>query len=180
MRIISGSLGGRRLNPPLKKWPTRPTTDRAREALFNILSNIIDLPSLRILELFGGTGAHAFECISRGCQSVTYVDRFHGCIKYVHEQAQVFGISDQLDIIKKDVRNFITEDESTYDYVFADPPYDLKWLSELPNLIIDQVNLSDNFLVVIEHDHRNSFDKHPAFYELRKYGDSYFSFFSKV
>lgn len=87
MRVIGGKLKGRRFNPPADHWPTRPTTDYAKEALFNILNNLLDFEASRVLDLFGGTGSHSYEFVSRGCQDVTYVDKFPDATRFVRENA---------------------------------------------------------------------------------------------
>ncbi|MBV6656076.1 MAG: RsmD family RNA methyltransferase, partial [Mameliella sp.] len=92
MRIIGGSFKGRRFNPPAKNWPTRPTTDFAKEGLFNIWYNMLDFEALKVLDIFGGTGNHSYEFISRGCKDVTYVDKFPGCVKFVKRTAEELGI----------------------------------------------------------------------------------------
>ncbi len=179
MRIISGFLGGRRLDPPIKKWPTRPTTDRSREALFNILAHRLDFESVSMLELFGGTGAHSFEAISRGCDNVLLVEKHAPCIKFIQGQAVQFGIEGALNILKQDVRQFLKQPQvdSCFNYVFADPPYNISWLDRLPDLIFGSSLLKSDALVVIEHDAHTHFDEHPAYDFSRSYGDTIFSFF---
>ena len=103
MRVIGGTLSGRKFNPPAKNWPTRPTTDYAKEGLFNILNNKFDFEELKVLDLFGGTGSHSYEFISRGCKDVTYVDKFGGCVAFAKKTAQEFKIEEYLKIVKLDV-----------------------------------------------------------------------------
>ena len=103
MRIIGGKFKGRRFNPPAKNWPTRPTTDYAKEGLFNILMNNVDFKTLKVLDLFGGTGNHSYEFISRGCTDVTYVDKFQGCISFVKKLSKELKIDDYIKIVKSDV-----------------------------------------------------------------------------
>ena len=178
MRIIGGSLRGRYIEPPLKKWPTRPTTDIAKEALYNILMNRIDFEEVKMLDLFGGTGIHCFEFLSRGCEQVTYVDNYGAAVRWVKQQAAAFDFSDLIHIQKKNVKSFIQHSEEQYDFIFADPPYDMAWLKELPEMIFDQSMVSEDGLLIIEHGSDTSFEKHPRFTEGRTYGQSKFSFFS--
>ncbi len=103
MRIIGGKLKGRRFNPPAKNWPTRPTTDIAKEGLFNILTNRLYFDETQVLDLFGGTGSHGYEFISRGCKDVTYVDKFYGCVAFAKKTAHEFGIENEMKIVKADV-----------------------------------------------------------------------------
>ncbi len=179
MRIIGGKHKGFRFRPPAKNWPTRPTTDFAREALFNILTNQLDFEDIRVLDLFGGTGSHSYECISRGCKDVTYVDKHPGCLKFVSEISQQLNMEDHLLIVKSDVFSFIrTAKSSVYDYIFAGPPYGLPQLSALPDLILSQFSLlASGGLFVLEHNQHFTFEQSPYFRELRKYGGTHFTFF---
>ncbi len=178
MRIISGTLRGRRYSPPMKKWPTRPTTDIAKEALFNILQNRIDFDGKTMLDLFGGTATNTIEFISRGGGHATYVDRFGPARSYVKQLIDEYNIADQVALVKGDVFKFIKQADTSFDYIFADPPYALPRLSDLPNFIFDSSLIKSNSLVVIEHDQNNSFNSHPRFEDCRNYGQSFFSFFS--
>lgn len=183
MRIISGSLGGRVLQPPMKKWPTRPTTDIAKEALYNILYNRIDFEQAIMLDLFGGTGAHVFEFLSRGCEDVTYVDMYAKCVSWVKEQVKILEYEKEAKIVKMDVAKFIkrhgaSDGSPEFNFIFADPPYALPWLPQLPSLILDNALLSEGGLLVIEHGSDVNFENHSRCTESRKYGQSRFSFFS--
>ncbi len=182
MRIISGSLKGRRLDPPVKSrtWPTRPTTDFAREGLFNILQNRLDFEGLHALDLFGGSGSHSFELISRGCQDVTYVDLFKGCIDFVKAKAKEWNIEDQIHIVQDDVLKYIQRGGHSYHYIFAGPPYPLKELNQIPRLIFDHDLLTEDGLFVIEHNFHHDFTRLKEFVEQRSYGQTQFSFFKKV
>jgi len=178
MRIIGGFLGGRRFNPPADKWPTRPTTDIAREALFNILQNSVDFESVKALDLFGGSGSQSFELYSRGCEDITYVDRHFPCIKFVKTQVGVFEATQAIKIVKSDVFRFLKSDTSVYDYIFCDPPYALDKIVEIPDLIFSKELLSKKGTLVIEHDRNNDFEDHPRFVRARTYGMTIFSFFA--
>lgn len=178
MRIIAGRFKGRRFNPPAKNWPTRPTTDISKEGLFNILNNRIDFESVSMLDLFGGTGNHSYEFISRGCEDVTYVDKFSGCIQFVKKTAKELGIGNQINIIKSDVFKFLKNNNRQYDYIFAGPPYPLPTLDTIPDVIFEQNALSEDGLFVLEHNSNHDFKRHPKYREERNYGTTIFSFFS--
>lgn len=180
MRIISGSLGGRRFEPPMKKWPTRPTTEMAREALFNMLTHRLDFNMTRMLDLFGGSGSHCFEAISRGCTEVVYVDRFMPCVQFVKKQSAAFNIDNYLQAVRSDVFKYIKTADTTFDYIFADPPYTLSGIEDLPDLIIDNRLLRHKGLLVIEHDQIINFSEHDDCVDQRSYGQTVFSFFSRV
>lgn len=177
MRIIGGEFGGRRFNPPAKNWPTRPTTDISKEGLFNILQNRLDFESLRVLDIFGGTGNHSYEFISRGCRDVTYVDRFRGCVNFVEETATKLDIQDYIQIVKMDAKKYIKSCQDTYSYIFAGPPYPLPWLDTIPDLIFEYKLLSDDGLFVLEHNPNHDFKSHAQYKEERNYGSTIFSFF---
>ena len=177
MRITGGKFKGRRFHPPIRKWPTRPTTDFAREALYNIMQNRISFEQIRLLDLFGGTGSHSFESISRGCQDVTYVDSYKPCTIFVRQFARELGIEAYLKIIFNDVRMFLKNHSGLFDFVFAGPPYSLAWIDQLPEMILHQNRLSQSGWLVIEHNPDHNFESTPYFYEVRKYGQTRFSFF---
>jgi 16S rRNA (guanine966-N2)-methyltransferase len=178
MRIIGGKFKGRRFNPPADNWPTRPTTDFAKEGLFNILTNHFDFAEMRVLDLFGGTGNHSYEFISRGCGDVTYVDKFPGAVAYVRKLAAELGIQDQLRILRADVFKFIGGCREQFDYIFAGPPYGLPDLDQLPDLIFQHKLLKEGGWFVLEHNPNHQFQQHPRFQQERRYGSTVFSFFS--
>ena len=107
MRITGGFLKGRTFYPPADQWPTRPTTDIAREALFNILSNFLDFENTTMLDLFGGSGAHSYEMISRGCTKIVYVDNFTPCLKFVREISKDFKLENEMQLVLSDYEKFI-------------------------------------------------------------------------
>jgi 16S rRNA (guanine966-N2)-methyltransferase len=178
MRIIGGEFKGRRFNPPAKNWPTRPTTDFAKEGLFNILINTFDLPSLRVLDLFGGTGNHSYEFISRGCRDVTYVDKFHGCVAFVQKTARELGIENYLNIVRADVFRFIQSPQQPYNYIFAGPPYPLPNIPDIPDLVLRQGLLKAGGWLVLEHNPQHDFKNHPNLLQVRNYGTTIFSIFT--
>lgn len=177
MRISGGRLGGRIFSPPADKWPTRPTTDIAREALFNILTNYLYFQDIIVLDLFGGSGAHTYEFISRGCKSVTYVDKFGPCLKFVQKTLADFGISDHVQIIKSDYLNYLKSTDSQFDYVFAGPPYGLKDLDLIPDQILQSSILKSGSSFVVEHNPDHSFKHHANYWKSVSYGQTIFSFF---
>ena len=176
MRIISGFLKGRRFDLPSSKWKTRPTTDYAKESLFNILFNWVELENISVLDLFSGTGNMAYEFASRGAKKVVCVEKFGACIRYIQKNAKDFGLEAILEIKKQDVFKFLATHQQKYDIIFADPPYDSPKFPLIPSLVEQQGLLNENGLLIIEHDSRQNFANHPRFVELRQYGQSYFSF----
>lgn len=179
MRIISGKFKGRKFIPPAKNWPTRPTTDFAKEGLFNILENRLTFEDIIMLDLFGGTGSHSYECISRGCRDVTYVDKFPGCVTFVQKTARELQIESSLRIFKMDVFVFLKMNDRQYDYIFAGPPYPLPNLSGIPDVIFSTDILKTDGLFILEHNPQHSFENHPHYKEERNYGTTIFSFFVK-
>ena len=176
MRIVSGFLKGRRFDMPSSKWKTRPTTDFAKESLFNILCNQIELDEIDVLDLFSGTGNIAFEFASRGASKVVCVEKYTPCISFIKKHAIKFDLEEVLDIRKKEVFNFLKSHQQQYDVIFADPPYDSPDYSLIPQLVDKNNLLKIGGLLIIEHDSRQNFEKYPNFANLRKYGQSFFSF----
>ena len=177
MRIIAGKFKGKRFYPPAKNWPTRPTTDFAKEGLFNILANNFDFELLTVLDLFGGTGSHSYECISRGCNNVTYVDNFGACVAFVKKIALNLKITGNIKIVHSDVFKFLMHRTGTYDYIFAGPPYALPRLESIPDLIFNNHLLKTGGWFVLEHNAHHNFTSHQYCFDVRKYGDTFFSFF---
>ncbi len=177
MRIIAGKHRGRKYFPPVNRWPTRPTTDSARESLFNILANRLDFREIRALDLFGGTGSHSFELLSRGCPDVTYVDRHPGCVQYVREFSEKLGETSTFRAVREDVLRFLQRAYPPYHYIFADPPYERDDMQLFIDFIFRRKLLHPGGLLVVEHDARRDFGQHPRFLEERKYGQTRFSLF---
>ncbi len=178
MRIIGGSLKGLRLNPP-NNLPVRPTTDMAKEALFNILQNQIELEGIQVLDLFSGTGNLALEFASRAAEQVTAVDRSIQCINYLRDTARQHGLT-QIKTFKADVFKYLQMETQPYHLIFADPPYDLNRIPDLPKLVFEQNLLLPGGLLIVEHQSMQNLSQHPAFVEQRKYGHSSFSFFKNA
>lgn len=175
MRIISGHFKGRRLSPP-KNIKARPTTDMAREALFNMLTGDFDISNFKILDLFAGTGAISFEFVSRGVKSVTAIDIEHISTKFISHVIRDWEI-DNMRIVRADVLRLATKANETFDIVFADPPYGHKRFQEIPQLILDSGWLVKGGLLIVEHSDEYKFDAHPNFTHHRRYGAVNFSFF---
>lgn len=177
MRVISGSLRGRRFNPPVD-LPVRPTTDIAKESLFNILNNYIDFENVKALDLFAGTGNISIELISRGCISVTSVDINFRCTEFIKKTTSTFKINN-LQVVKSNVFQYLKMAITPYDLIFADPPYDMEGIHTLPDIIFENKLLTENGWFVIEHSREIDFQTHPHFFEHRKYGKVNFSIFKK-
>jgi 16S rRNA (guanine966-N2)-methyltransferase len=187
MRIISGRLKSRRIDFPNlgdAEGQTRPTTDFARESLFNLLYNwraIDELEEPNALDLFSGTGAVGFEFVSRGATRVDFVEKSNVCIASIARHAKLFGVEAQCKLNKSDVFTFLKTASSggvKYDYVFADPPYSLPNIPKLPELIIGANILKPSGILIVEHDDRYTFSAaNPHWVESRAYGKSRFSFF---
>ncbi len=177
MRIIGGRLKGLRLNPPAN-LPVRPTTDVAKEALFNILYNQIDFENISVLDLFSGTGNISLEFASRGVQNICSVDRDFGCYNYIKTLIKQYNIP-EINPVKSDVFRFLESETETYDLIFVDPPYDLPQINVIAKTIFDQNLLKPDGYLIIEHPSMKKLDNHPNFIEQRKYGSSSFSFFQE-
>ena len=175
MRIISGKYKGRRIQPPTN-ITARPTTDFAKEGLFNLLNNRIDFEGISMLDLFAGTGGIGIEFVSRDCRNVTSVEQNERHIAFIRKVCSELKI-ENLTAIKTDIFKFIDTCHCKFDFIFADPPYDLKRLTEIPDLIFAKQLLAPDGLFVLEHSVKNSFENHPRFVEHRHYGNVNFSFF---
>lgn len=178
MRIITGILKGRRLNPT-ENLPVRPTTDMAREGLFNILNNILDYEELSVLDLFSGTGAVSFEFISRGVREVTAIEINSKCTDFIKKSAQQFGVNN-LHVVRSDVFDLLKRAYKKFDVIFADPPYQLEDLPTLSDLIFEKQMLAEGGIFILEHSKEHSFENHPCFWQHRKYGKVNFTFFKKT
>jgi len=175
MRIIGGKLKGLRLNPP-KGLPVRPTTDLAKEALFNILQNQVDFEGIKVLDLFSGTGNLSLEFASREAAEVISVDKSIRCVHFLKDMAKQHGL-EQIKTYNADVFKYLDMETEAYDLIFADPPYDLSRIPELPKIVFEKQLLTPGGLLVIEHQSMQNLSHHPAFTGQRKYGHSSFSFF---
>ena len=178
MRIISGKYKGKRLVAP-KKLPVRPTTDYAKEALFNILMHRIDFEEITLLDLYAGTGNISYEFGSRGTKDLTAVDSHYGCIKYIK------SISEELNFliktIKLDVLKYLTTTSYKFSIIFADPPYHISIddFMLIVNTVFKRDLLYKEGILIIEHSKHTDLSSNRYFNEARRYGSSVFSFFEK-
>lgn len=163
----------------MEKWPTRPTTDFAREALYNILVNKIDFKDIRVLDLFGGAGGHTFESISRGAEHVTFIDIFSPAVQFVRKTAAELKIDDKISVLKADANSFLKKGAVLpYDLIIADPPYQMPNIENIPDMVKEGNFLKPGGILVIEHGANTDFNKKKELIDSRKYGGSFFSFFS--
>lgn len=176
MRIIAGNLRGRRLDPP-QNLPVRPTTDMARESLFNILNNYVEYEDCAVMDLFAGTGAVSFEFVSRGAREVTAIDINTHCTDFIKQSAARLNTSN-LHVVRADVFDLLKRANRRFDIVFADPPYALEGLPTLPDLVFEKGVLTDDGIFILEHPREFHFEEHPHFWQHRAYGKVNFTFFA--
>ncbi len=177
MRIISGTYKGRRFELP-RTLKARPTTDFAKEALFNILDNRLNYEELSVLDLFSGTGSIGLEFISRGARTVSCIEQYAAHTKFIRSVIEKLGIQN-LRLIQGDVYQYIHKHTQVFDVIFADAPYADPRLIELPDLIFKAGLLRPEGLLIVEHSKSQHFDEHPCWEETRVYGSVHFSFFSQ-
>ena len=175
MRIISGTHKGRTIHPPAK-LPIRPTTDFAKESLFNILANRVDYEEISVLDLFAGTGSISFEFASRGAKEITAIDINNRCNEFIRKAAVQYNFPN-IRTVRADVFAFLGFCKAKYNLIFADPPYDMNDISKLPDLVMNNNLLLKDGFFILEHSRVHDFTKHPSFLEHRKYGKVNFSFF---
>lgn len=175
MRIIGGIHGGRKFHPPTK-MPARPTTDIAKEGLFNILQNNLDFSELKSLDLFGGTGSISYELASRGCTDLTLVEQDSNLMAFIKKNIETLKF-ENFKAYKMDVFRYMAQCTENYDLIFAGPPYALKNIDDIPKIIFDQQLLKPNGWFVLEHTPRNNYEKFPFFNRSKNYGTTIFSFF---
>ena len=176
MRIISGIHGGRKISPPLKMPYTRPTTDIAKEGLFNILQNNLDIASLKTLDLFGGTGAISYELASRGVEDLTIIEKDSSMYEFIKKTSATLGF-DNFKVLKADVFKYMENCTEKYDLIFAGPPYALTSIDELPRLVFEKKLLNPAGWFVLEHTPRNDYKKTTHYRTERNYGTTIFSIF---
>ena len=173
VRIISGKHKGKILSAP-KKLPVRPTTDMAKEALFNILENRYFLDNKKVLDLFSGTGNIAFEFASRGCEDITAIDQNFHCIKFISKMAGELHYN--MNVRKMDCMDFLEKTKSDFDIIFADPPYNFEHYINLKDNIFSNNLVRKDGCLIIEHDAKTIFEDENV--EVRKYGSIHFSIFT--
>lgn len=180
MRIIGGDLKGRRFSPP-SNIPARPTTDFAKEALFNILNHRIYFDEVTFLDLFSGTGSIGFEFFSRGCRNITSVDLSPISINFNKETSLALGMQPYHRLIRADVLSYIKNNsESSFDVIFAGPPYALHEIDEIPNMIFENKLLSEDGVFIMETSPKHSFLKNVNLVDVRNYGQTHFWFFKNL
>ncbi len=178
MRIISGQLKGRTITPP-RNLRARPTTDFAKENLFNVLQNLIDIEECDVLDLFSGTGSISYEFCSRGAKSVTSVEINAVHHNFIRKTAQELGLKN-LYAVKANAFLYLKSCPKQFDLVFSDAPYDLEQAEEIIPLVLESQILKENGIFIFEHSKEKNFSNHPLFWQLRSYGSVQFSFFKKM
>ena len=176
MRIITGKYGGRKINPPSKMPHTRPTTDVAKEGLFNIIENNISIDGIKTLDIFGGTGSISYELASRGAADLTIIEKDSKMHAFIQQSISDLEI-ENCSVIKMDVFRFLETTTETYDLIFAGPPYALTNIDDLPVIIREKKLLKPNGWFILEHTPANNYEKYPMFKSSRNYGTTIFSIF---
>ncbi len=169
MRIITGTLKGRRLKSPTTD-ETRPTSDRTKEGMFNVIDARRYFDDLEVLDLFGGSGNLGFEAISRGAANVTFVDSSRASIKIIEENAEHLGVTDQVKVVCSQVDSFLSRFARPFDLVFADPPYDYPEMEQLIEVVLTSGWLAVGGWFLLEHDKRHNFTSHPNCVFSKPYG----------
>ena len=177
MRIISGIHKGRRIQAP-KKLPVRPTTDMAKEAIFNILNNQYYFDEISVLDLFSGIGSISYEFASRGTEKIISIDEEYGCVKFIESTAQEFEMPIQ--VIKGNVFKYLENCHAQFSIIFADPPYSFseEMFAKIPQLIFQNNLLEDEGLLIIEHSKHTDLSQLEHFKYSKTYGGNMFSFFT--
>ena len=178
MRIIGGEHGGRRFNPPNNMPYTRPTTDIAKEGLFNVLQNNFDFEAIKTLDLFGGTGSISYELASRGVADLTIVEKDNAMYEFIKKTSVALHI-ENLKVMKMDVFKFIQNCTDQFDFIFAGPPYALTAIDDLPKRIFEKQLLNMDGWFVLEHTPRNDYKTFPFYKSERNYGSTVFSTFAE-
>ena len=176
MRIIGGEHGRRRISPPANMPHTRPTTDVAKEGLFNVISNNLDIEGLKTLDLFGGTGSISYELASRGANDLTIIEKDPKMYEFIKKTAGELKL-ENFKVLKLDVFKFIDQCADKFDFIFAGPPYALTTIDQLPERIFEKQLLNKDGWFVLEHTPRNDYKQFPFFKSERNYGTTIFSTF---
>jgi len=175
MRIVSGRFKGKVFSPP-KNFNARPTTDFAKEGLFNILLNTFDLEEVEVLDLFAGTGSISFEFASRGAQRIDLVELNFNHLKFISGVIRELGLK-QIHTIKGNAFQYLKACSYRYDIIFADPPYEMEGIEMVPALVFEKILLKEDGWLILEHSASYNFETHPHFYKVRNYGSVHFSIF---
>ncbi|MCF0190225.1 MAG: RsmD family RNA methyltransferase [Marinilabiliaceae bacterium] len=180
MRVVSGKLKGRRFDPP-EGFKARPTTDYAKESLFNVLNNFLDFEAVDVLDLFSGTGSITYEFASRGAHSVTSVELNFKHQRFIEQTIRNFGIEDICKSYRSDAFRYLKDCRRQYDVIFADAPFELQEVGTLPNLIFQNELLRDaDSLLIVEHSEADRFKDDPHLWQVRSYGKVNFSLFKNI
>lgn len=178
MRIISGIYRGKQIRPP-GNFKARPTTDFAKESLFNILANHYDFEELDVLDLFSGTGSIAYEFASRGARSVVAVELMQAHFKFIQDTCKALKM-EQVTAIRTDVFRYLKRPYQSFDVIFADPPYDHPALEQLPDLVLSTNILAEGGIFILEHPGNLDFSAHQGFHQHRRYGGVNFTMYTKI
>ncbi len=176
MRIISGIHGGGKINPPANMPHTRPTTDIAKEGIFNIIQNNLEIDELKSLDLFGGTGCISYELASRGCQNLTIVEKDASMYAFIKKTSEMLEL-ENFNVVRADVFKFMETCNEQYSFIFAGPPYALTTIDDLPRIVFEKKLLKPGGWFVLEHTPRNDYKKYPFYRNERNYGTTIFSIF---
>ncbi len=176
MRIVGGIHRGRQFSPG-KSFKARPTTDMAKESLFNIVTNQVDFEDLKVLDLFAGTGSISFEFLSRGCTDITTIELDFQHHQFIRSIVQKLGATKEIRAIKGNAFSYCEQTTEKFDLIFADPPYDHTRFNEIPALIFNNELLKEDGLFILEHSKYYNFSEMEKFVESRHYGSVHFSFF---
>jgi len=174
MRIVGGKYKGRMFNPA-KNFDARPTTDFAKEGLFNVLQNKIDFEEIKVLDIFAGTGSISYEFLSRGCTNITMVELNFKHIQFI--KSVMKELNEVVKVYRSDVFRFLENEKGKYDIIFADPPYDHPNFKEVVPLVLKRNLLTETGIFIMEHPKNFDFSTRPEFIEKRQYGSVHFSFF---
>lgn len=176
MRIISGKFKRKAIYPP-KNFKARPTTDVAKESLFNIIENDYDIDELKVLDLFSGTGSISYEFASRGCEDITCVELNHKHYSFIVKTVNELGLKDDIHVAKANAFRYLEKCPHKFNFIFADPPYDLKGIETIPELVFKNELLLPNGTLIVEHSENTNFTDSQFFTRTKKYGSVNFSFF---
>ncbi len=179
MRIISGKFRKKAIHPP-KNFRARPTTDVAKESLFNIIENNFEIDEINVLDLFSGTGSISYEFASRECPDIISVELNYHHFNFIRKTCQELDITDQILAVKTNTFVYLKSCGRTFDLIFADPPYDLDNIDKIPAMVFEKDLLKPEGWLIVEHSDSTDLSAHPHFWMHKRYGKVNFSFFRKA